>query len=543
VSRAGATATAAPRRRPRRAALGSALRRHRWGWALATVALLVAVLHLAGLGDAPPGLYSDEASIGYNAWAVAHTGLDEHGAHLPLYFEAFGEYKNPVYVYLLAPLTWVLPLTSASERLPAALCSLAVVAAVGATAWRLTRRRSVVLATVLTAGFTPWLTVEGRVGFEVITMVLSLALALLCLAVLLTGGGRWWALGTGAALALSVYGYSTGRLLVALFTSLLVLRLVAARRRLVEPALVALPVAAAYLLLAAWSQRHPGAITLRFDELSIVADHPSLAVAVERFAGNYASYLGAPFLATHGDANPRQSTGFGGMLLLGSLPAVLLGLAACVRRRHDPMCGFLLGGLALAPVAASLTAEGTPHALRASAMLPFLLVVAILGWEALLPALLRPRLALVATVLLVAAVLEVGAFERDLVVDWPQRSLTAFDSGEADAILRAHRLAGEHTVRLSTSLDQPYIQALFVLRPDPRDYLRQGLASVGAALTPPGRMADLARPGDVLVLAPGDTPPAGSVPLFEEQVTVGSPVATVVGPQTETVDLVDVYRR
>jgi hypothetical protein len=532
-----------PRRAPRPPALRAAARRRRWWLAMAAAALLVAVLHLAGLATAPPGLYADEASIGYNAWAVAHTGLDEHGAHLPLYFEAFGEYKNPVYVYLLAPLTLVLPLTPTVERLPAALLSLGAVAVVAGTAWWMTRRRAVVLAALLTAGFTPWLTVEGRVGFEVVSMVLTLALALLCVAVLLGGGGRRWALGAGLALALSVYGYTTGRLLAALFAAALAVILGLARRRLDEPALVLLPVTGAYALLLGWSNAHPGALTSRFDLLSILVDHPTAGVAVERFVRNYVSYFGAPFLATHGDANPRQNTGFGGMLLLGSLPAVLIGLAACLRRWREPMCSFLLAGLVLAPVAAALTAEGTPHALRASAMLPFLLVVAVLGWEALLPVLLRPRLALPAALLLIAVTVEAGAFEDDLFVDWPGRALTAFDSGEADAFLRAHTLAGGHTVDLSTNLDEPYIQALFVLHPDPRDYLRRGLAAVGAELVAPADMDSAARPGDVLVLAPGDQPPAGSVPLFREQVTVTPAEFSVVEPAVEVVDLVDVYRR
>ena len=59
-------------------------------------------------------------------------------------------------------------LSEGTERLPAALCSLGVVAAAGATAWRLTRSRPVLLAMLLTAGLAPWLAVEGRVGFEVV---------------------------------------------------------------------------------------------------------------------------------------------------------------------------------------------------------------------------------------------------------------------------------------------------------------------------------------------------------------------------------------
>jgi 4-amino-4-deoxy-L-arabinose transferase-like glycosyltransferase len=516
--------------------------RHRWRLGVGAAVAAVVLLHLLGLGSVPPGLYSDEASIGYNAWAVAHTGLDEHGVRLPLFFEAFGEYKNPVYVYLLAPLTWVLPLTPATERLPAALCSLGVVAAVAATAWRLTRSRPVLLATLLTAGLTPWLAVEGRVGFEVISMVLALSVALLCLVHLLEDGGVRWGLGAGLALGVSVYGYSTGRLLVALLTALL-LTVLLPRRRLPETLAVMLPVAAAYLVLALWAQTHPGALTGRFSSLSVTADNPSPLVAAQRFVRNYASYVGAPFLATHGDSNPRHNTGFGGMLLLGSLPAVLLGVATCLRHHRGPLHRVLLGGLLLAPVPAALTAEGTPHALRAVAMLPFLLAIAVLGWAMLLPTLLDRRLRVAVVVLLVAAAGEAAAFEHDLFVDWRGRALAAFDSGDLDAIQRAHDQAAGHLVHLSTSLDQPYIQALFVLRPDPRDYLRRGLAAVGVQLTAPDRMGDDARAGDLLVLAPGDQPPPGAQPLFEETATVVSPVVTVVGPESSSVLLLVVYRR
>src|SRR4029077_20487313 len=110
------------------------------------------------------------------------------------------------------------------------------------------------------------------------------------------------------------------------------------------------------------------------------------------------------------------------------LPAVLAGVAVCLRRPREPLHRLLLGGLALAPLPAALTAEGTPHALRASAMLPFLLVLAAVGWTVLLPVLLDRRVRIASAVLLTAAAGEVGAFEHDLFVDWPGRALTAFDS-------------------------------------------------------------------------------------------------------------------
>jgi len=52
----------------------------------------------------PPGFYTDESSIAYNAHTLGTTGRDESGEPFPLFFRAFGEYKNPTYIYLLAAL-------------------------------------------------------------------------------------------------------------------------------------------------------------------------------------------------------------------------------------------------------------------------------------------------------------------------------------------------------------------------------------------------------------------------------------------------------
>src|ERR1044071_3888175 len=52
----------------------------------------------------PPGFSIDESSISYNAYTISQNGCDEYGKSWPLFFRAFGEYKNPTVVYLLAAL-------------------------------------------------------------------------------------------------------------------------------------------------------------------------------------------------------------------------------------------------------------------------------------------------------------------------------------------------------------------------------------------------------------------------------------------------------
>src|SRR3990167_8190693 len=71
------------------------------------------------LTSSPEGLYIDETSIGYNAYSIVKTGHDEHGKFMPLFFEAFGEFKLPVYVYLVAFVQLFTGPLDISVRIPA----------------------------------------------------------------------------------------------------------------------------------------------------------------------------------------------------------------------------------------------------------------------------------------------------------------------------------------------------------------------------------------------------------------------------------------
>jgi hypothetical protein len=111
-------------------------------------------------------------------------------------------------------------------------------------------------------------------------------------------------------------------------------------------------------------------------------------------------------------------------------------------------------------------------------------------------------------------------FTIDMFATWPARSAPGFDAGEIDAITRASALAGGTQLLLSTSLDQPYIQAAYALRPAPpraftADSVSPLLAAMNMALFDPS--APPARPGAVVVLGAGDPIPSGAQEIFDEQ--------------------------
>ena len=479
--------------------------------AAGVVVTALVIRNLAGLSSSPPGLYVDEASIGYNAWAIARYGIDEHGVAMPVYFEAFGEYKNPVYIYVLSGFLHILPLTPAVVRLPAALFGLATCAALAGIAWRLSRSRWVTILTLLIAGLTPWLTLQSRVGFEAPSMVALLAVGLWCL-VRAERNPVWFPVG-GAALALSVYGYSTGRLQAGIL-AVAALGLYALHwRRYGWGWLLAwaAPVAMAYLYLYRWSQLHPGALVTRLNLISITADHPPLyPVTVERFVTGYVAETGFPFLFTHGDPNLRHSTGFGGMLLVTTFPLLAAGVHAALRRWREPFPVLCLIGVVAAPVGAAVTKDGLPHALRTSTMLPFLLVLmgyGLMEWGRVLA---DRKPALLAFLALILA--EGATYNLDLFTAYPQRSAAWYDAGQLQSIAVGHRVAAGHTLFVSPELGDgvPYILVDFALLPAPGQDVTPAMRSVGARLLSYQAGGQQFTPGDVVVSLAGATaPPRG----------------------------------
>ncbi|HWW76594.1 MAG TPA: glycosyltransferase family 39 protein, partial [Pyrinomonadaceae bacterium] len=182
------------------------------------VCVLAFALYAVDVPDNPPGFYIDESSIAYNALTVSQTGRDEHGEAWPLYFRAFGDYKNPTYVYLLAAVFRVTGPGVARARLLSAVLGAAAALLLGLLALRLSGRAEACAVVACSALLTPWLYESSRLVFEVAAYPLACALFLLALR-RASEKERWGASDVCAlacALALLTYTYSTGRLLAPL---------------------------------------------------------------------------------------------------------------------------------------------------------------------------------------------------------------------------------------------------------------------------------------------------------------------------------------
>ena len=88
---------------------------------LIAILFLAFVLRVPFLDKFPAGLNADEAAIGYNAYSLIKTGLDEHATRWPTVFRSFDDYKPAVYFYLVLPFVYILGLSVTAVRLPSAL--------------------------------------------------------------------------------------------------------------------------------------------------------------------------------------------------------------------------------------------------------------------------------------------------------------------------------------------------------------------------------------------------------------------------------------
>ncbi|MDT5262468.1 MAG: hypothetical protein QOC61_1472, partial [Acidobacteriota bacterium] len=123
---------------------------------------LAFALYAVDVTRQPPGFYIDESSIAYNAHTIAERGVDEYGEAWPLYFRAFGDYKNPTFVYLLAAVFRLTgPSLLAARLLSASLGALAALL-LGWLAVRMTRRAPVGAVVAFSALLTPWLYESSR---------------------------------------------------------------------------------------------------------------------------------------------------------------------------------------------------------------------------------------------------------------------------------------------------------------------------------------------------------------------------------------------
>jgi 4-amino-4-deoxy-L-arabinose transferase-like glycosyltransferase len=406
-----------------------------------------------GVGKNTPAFYLDEASIAYNAYTISTTGQDEFGVSWPLYFRAFGEYKNPVYLYLLAFIyKFAGPSTLIAKYLSVIVGFLAVLI-LGYLAYRITRNLLITALTICCGILTPNILEVSRLVFEVAMFPLSI-LTFLLLLYWTQKRERWGFLSSIAlalALAFITYTYSTGRLLAPLLA--FGLFLFANRRNWTDIAQTVLNYVITLIPLLIFVERNPGALTGRFYAISYIQPETSYGTAFREFVGYYLTNLSPKCWLIVGDDNIRHHlVAASGSMLIAPFVLGVAGIALVLaNQRHDRWWRYCLFGLIVSIVPAALTVDQC-HSLRLIAFPVFLLLFTIpaLAWllewnrsEQLKKALLG--------VFMAGLILQSIFFFSRFYTEGPERGY-AFDDGYSELLLKAREF-GSDKIYL---LDGPY---------------------------------------------------------------------------------------
>lgn len=120
------------------------------------------------IAEVPSGFFADEASIGYNGYSILNTGKDEYGVSFPIFFQSFGDYKNPIAIYSTIPFIAFLGLDEFSIRLPSVFYGLIIILIMYflGKAISSNNSKSFGLLTAFITATMPWLIHYNRIGFE-----------------------------------------------------------------------------------------------------------------------------------------------------------------------------------------------------------------------------------------------------------------------------------------------------------------------------------------------------------------------------------------
>lgn len=429
---------------------------------LALIIFLFLFTRLYKIGEIPPSVYWDEASIGYSAYSISRDLKDEWGEFLPIHFRAFGEFKLPIYIYSVVPFVKTFGLNEFSVRIPAVLFSLGVVILTFFLSRKLTGNNSVGLWASFFITISPWFFIFSRTGFEATAGLMFYLLGIL-LFLQNEKGGKFFVLST-LSFILSAYSYNSFRI-VSPFTILVLI--FSGRKNLKEMAIkykYYILISIAVLMLSVLPIFRLFVYDAGISRIQVVG-----SADAGSFLKNYISHFNPHFLFVQGDNNLRhQQMGFG-QLYFPEVFLLATGFIYILRiNKKYKWLPIIL--ILLAPVPAAITKE-SPHALRSLSIVPFISMISAMGVN-MLRSHLNHRSHLDKVFNLIIVLIMLGFFLNYFISFlniYPAQSSKEWQYGYKKIFMEAG-LNKKSTILISDKDGQPYIFALFYLKHDPQKF-------------------------------------------------------------------------
>lgn len=454
------------------------------------------------LGSNPPSIDWDEASIGYNAYSILQTGADEYGNKLPLSIRSFDDYKPPVYVYLTVPSIALFGLNEFAVRLPAALIGVIAVVVVYflvkeiLISWNKNIREYVALISAFFLAISPWHLQFSRAAFEG-----SVGMSFLVLSFLLffkAFRNKYLYLLFAVSFVLSIHSYHSFRLINPIL--LLVLLVLFYKQLIKQKILVAISLAIIVVFstatyLSFFSTSGSGA---RLSMVTIFSD-PALQmesaknivnakknndligeiinnrrlIFIPAIVKGYFNHFNFDFLFLHGDGGVQHHAYNMGMLYLWDFPFIILGIIFFLKKMDRRILLIFIIFL-LAPLPSAIT-TGTPHPVRAIAMIPGFQIFSSAGFILVLSILLKRKFRffgiIMGSIIVASLIFNIKYYLGSYYIATPIKYGYFWQYGYKEALNYAKNNEGKYkNIIMTYEYDQPYIYYLFYNKIDPLWY-------------------------------------------------------------------------
>lgn len=472
---------------------------------LTAIIILGGALRLWQLGHIPTSPDWDEASLGYDAYSILHTGKDQYGQVLPIVLRSFNDYKPALYAYLAIPSIAVFGLNTFAVRLPSAIFGILSLIAVFYLVKEIFENYKykdwlAIIATFLLA-ISPWHIQFSRVAFE---SNVGTALNIFTALFFLKGLKKPWLLSVSAIYAgLAIYAYQSERAFTPLFVLTMVLVFWKKLRVINKKYLISALIIGSIIVLPMISYTFTDKSSLERlrgtsvfssqtellktdlskitrdqqnnDKLGLLLDNRRIVFAKTILQG-YLAHFDLNWLFIEGDIARHHAHGMGIMYLF-ELPLLLFGIYSLFTGQFDKRAKlFVILWVLLAPIPASVTV-GVPSAVRTLNFLPAIQILTAIGAVSFLVWIFKIKRKVFGYILLalifVSCLLNILYYLNQYFVQSNYYDSAYWQYGYKGAIDESLKLQDKYkqiVVSDSKTMNQSYIFFLFYLKYPPQEY-------------------------------------------------------------------------
>ncbi len=461
------------------------------------ILLLALVLRFYHLSTVPNGFYSDEAAYGYNALSLLKTGKDEYGEFLPAVFKSFGDYKAPLYIYMIAPLVSLFGLSEITIRSTSALLGVLSIILIFYLTKKIFASPKLALVSSLFITISPLSLQFSRMAHEN-NLTVTLILVSLIFFLKSLKNPRFY-IPTAISFALSIYTYHDARVL----TPLLVIFLLFNFRKYIawsDKYFIAAFISFLLLLIPflkilttsnALSRPKNTIFLADLGTLNVINQergedqnshyispyiyHNKVLEYSKKFISNYLSHFSPDFMFITGDNVKIYSTPGHGIEFISILPLLVLGFIY-LSRKINKLTLIILILLIIVPIPSALT-KFVPSASRTLSLVIPLSILSALGVKYLLSY--RSHFYKIALITTLILIFNVGNYLHYYYINTPIRYAREWHYGAKEMLSEVKKLENNYDSVWFSKNTWGYIYPLFYYQYPPEKYQKQ------ANLSPP----------------------------------------------------------